>query len=68
MLVKGIKREVCTLEQIEKHLKVIGADKPPEPQNEFPFKITAPKQGRWGKYLNENAKTPISLVGVGVNR
>lgn len=48
---KGLERKFWTPEQIEAHLKAIGADKPPEPQNEYPFKITAPKQGRWGKYL-----------------
>ncbi|WP_154674778.1 hypothetical protein [Paenibacillus ihumii] len=48
---KGLERKVWTPEQIAQHCKKIGADKPPEPQNEFPFKITAPKQGRWGKYL-----------------
>lgn len=51
MLDKGMKEEIWTPEQIAAHLQQIGADKKPTPKNEFGFRILAPKQGRWGKYL-----------------
>ncbi|MEK5162052.1 hypothetical protein NYE69_06875 [Paenibacillus sp. FSL R5-0527] len=51
MLDKGLKREIWTPEQLAEHLRRIGADKPPAPRNQLAFEITAPKQGRWGKYL-----------------
>ncbi|MNP86528.1 hypothetical protein D3C76_1868210 [compost metagenome] len=51
MLDKGLKCEVWTPEQIEAHLQQIGADKLPSPKNQLANEITAPKQGRWGKYL-----------------
>ncbi|MCM3699214.1 hypothetical protein [Paenibacillus macerans] len=51
MLDKGLKREIWTPEQLAEHLRHIGADKPPAPRNQLAFEITAPKQGRWGKYL-----------------
>jgi hypothetical protein len=47
----NIKIEHWSPEQIAAHSKKIGADKPPEPRNQFESKITAPKQSRWGKYL-----------------
>ncbi|WP_155986957.1 hypothetical protein [Paenibacillus durus] len=42
-----------TPEQLAEHLRQIGADKPParRPNNGFETCITAPKQGRWGRYL-----------------
>ncbi|MBY9081019.1 hypothetical protein KIH86_22975 [Paenibacillus sp. HN-1] len=42
-----------TPEQLAKHLRRIGADKPPvrRPNNDFETCITAPKQGRWSRYL-----------------
>lgn len=51
MLDKGMKVETWSRERLEAHLKEIGADKPPEPRNQFEQQITAPKQGRRGKYL-----------------
>ncbi|BFH63929.1 hypothetical protein [Paenibacillus azoreducens] len=51
MLDKGIKVETWSQEKLAAHLKEIGADKPPKPRNQLANEITAPKQGRWGKYL-----------------
>lgn len=48
---KGIKLEQWTPEKIAEHCQRIGADKKPEPKNQFEYQIIAPKQGRWGKYL-----------------
>jgi hypothetical protein len=47
----SVKTEKWPKEKIDAHLKKIGADKPPEPRNQYESKITAPKQSRWGKYL-----------------
>jgi len=51
MLDKGLKREVWTPEKVSEHIRRIGAEKPPTPRNQYASQITAPRQGRWGKYL-----------------
>lgn len=48
---EGLKTEIWSPERLTAHLKEIGAYKPPEPRNQFEHQITAPKQGRRGKYL-----------------
>ncbi|WP_148501054.1 hypothetical protein [Paenibacillus rubinfantis] len=51
MLDKGLDVKYWTPEQVAEHIRRIGAEKPPDPRNQFASQIIAPRQGRWGKYL-----------------
>ncbi|MBO2943635.1 hypothetical protein JJQ72_06535 [Paenibacillus sp. F411] len=51
------KVEHWTPEQVAAHLKAIGADKPPQPKGSaMQYEITAPRQGRDGKYLKRGGE------------
>ncbi|WP_199925744.1 hypothetical protein [Paenibacillus bouchesdurhonensis] len=56
MLYKKIKREVWTPEQIEAHLKKIGADGPPPPRKPVDSTITASQEGYNNKYMRKGGE------------
>ncbi|CAH1216009.1 hypothetical protein [Paenibacillus sp. JJ-223] len=54
---RSVKTKTWTKEQIEQHLKAIGADKPPERPSKGPKSVTAPKQlNGSGKYYRSGGE------------